>query len=436
MIKKTLVFVLTGLLLLTSIGMVNASNLTKTEVSQLYVSIFGRASEGDGNAYWCSTQDDMTVAANTMLATTAAQSYFGSTLNDNQLFIEFIYENTLGKTYAEDPDGATYWVSELANGKSKGQVVATLINAAIDPQYVGLPSQDQFINKVEVCNYTADTIASCPDVNDLSMFVDFIANVTDGSATVVNAKATVDTFNPASEDDYYPDNISTSGTLNPGSSITGNLEAVGDTDWFSINLVSGTEYTIDLTSSEVLDNVLFLMDANGNEVDKNDDGLDAYSDSQIKYTPTSSGKYYLVSDSYQSRHIGYYTLSVSYETSSTENEDEVEITLETIVGTWKGSLYKGPSDWSKPKSYNDKITIEFYSNMEWSASINTIISYGYRNIYGNYSDSGKYSVIEDKVKDLGDKFELNADITGKKLSLGFWKGNNTTTYGSGSLLKL
>ena len=110
------------------------------------------------------------------------------------MFIEFIYENTLGKTYAEDPAGVNYWVNELSGGKSKGQVVATLINAAIDPQYAGLPAQDQFLNKVTVCNYTADTISTVPDVNDLSAFVAFISEVTDDAATVVAAKAAVVAF--------------------------------------------------------------------------------------------------------------------------------------------------------------------------------------------------------------------------------------------------
>ena len=141
-----------------------------------------------------SEQDDMVTAANTMLATGAAQTYFGATLNDSLAFISFIYENTLGKTYAEDPDGVNYWVGELASGKSKGEVVATLINACMDPQYAGLPAQDRFINKVTVCNYTADTIKTVPDVNDLSAFVNFISDVTDDAATVVTAKTAVDAF--------------------------------------------------------------------------------------------------------------------------------------------------------------------------------------------------------------------------------------------------
>jgi len=171
-----------------------ATTLTQTHVSQLYVSIFGRASEGDGNDYWMATQNHMEEAANAMLATDAAQSYFGSTLDDNQTFIEFIYKNTLGKTYSEDPDGVDYWVGELTNGKSKGNVIAALINAVTDPQYAGSPAQEQFMNKVTVSNYTADKIKTIPDVNDLAAFVEFISDVTDDSATVTTATAAVDAF--------------------------------------------------------------------------------------------------------------------------------------------------------------------------------------------------------------------------------------------------
>jgi len=172
----------------------HSNYLTQTQVSQLYVSIFGRASEGEGNAYWCANQHDMVIAANTMLDTEAAQSYFGVTLNDDQMFIEFIYENTLGKTYTEDPAGVNYWVNELAGGKSKGEVVVTLINAAMDPQYTGLSSQNQFVNKVSVCNYTAERISNCPNVNDLSAFVNFISGVTHDSVTVEASKDAVDAF--------------------------------------------------------------------------------------------------------------------------------------------------------------------------------------------------------------------------------------------------
>ena len=84
--------------------------LPQRQVSQLYVSIFGRVSEGEGNDYWAATQDSMVDCANTMLATSAAKDYFGDTLDDDRAFI---YENTLGKNYAEDPGGISLFSKVL-----------------------------------------------------------------------------------------------------------------------------------------------------------------------------------------------------------------------------------------------------------------------------------------------------------------------------------
>ena len=161
--------------------------LTKTQVSQLYVSVFGRASEGEGNSYWMNDalSTDMTTTANIMLGTEPAKEYFGSTLNDNQAFIEHIYINTLGKTYADDPDGINYWVSALAGGKTKGEVVAAIIVAAQDSENSGA-AQDQFNNKVYVSDYCADTIATCID---LDTFTGFISSVTDNSDTITDAQS-------------------------------------------------------------------------------------------------------------------------------------------------------------------------------------------------------------------------------------------------------
>ena len=136
--------------------------LTKAEVSQLYVAIFNRASEGEGNAYW-QKQGSISSVANQMLATSDAKGYFGTSLNTNQSFIEHIYKNTLNKTYTEDKSGIDYWVAQLNNGSSRGDVVASLINAigsyapggsnynATDTKTV--TAYNQFNNRVSVSDY-------------------------------------------------------------------------------------------------------------------------------------------------------------------------------------------------------------------------------------------------------------------------------------------
>ncbi len=69
-----------------------------------------------------------------------------------------------------------------------------MINAVMDLQYAGVPAQDQFINRVTVCNDATGKITIPPDVNDLSAFVNFITGVTHDSATATTAMTAVDAF--------------------------------------------------------------------------------------------------------------------------------------------------------------------------------------------------------------------------------------------------
>jgi len=184
--------------------------LTQTQVSQLYVAIFNRASEGAGNKYWQNDQPDMVTTANVMLDTDDAKDYFGDTLNDNQAFIEWIYKNTLNKTADEDPDGINYWVNELNNGKTKGEVVKALIDAILDYGPDGrsydpdntkaIEAYEQFTNRVEVSNYTADHFEGenlpeiMPDYATKLGFENGDLHVTADDATVTQAEQLVDKY--------------------------------------------------------------------------------------------------------------------------------------------------------------------------------------------------------------------------------------------------
>ena len=173
--------------------------LTQTQVSQLYVSLFGRASEGEGNAYWMAKGGDMASAADQMLGSPAAIAYFGASLDTDQAFVEHIYANTLGKTIAQDPDGIGYWTGRLTAGEPRGSFVKAMAHALASGDFTGdteaIAAQNRFNNRVEVSNYTATAIAACPDVNDLSAFVDFISIVTHDRASVAAAKQLVDDNN-------------------------------------------------------------------------------------------------------------------------------------------------------------------------------------------------------------------------------------------------
>jgi hypothetical protein len=173
--------------------------LTQTQVSELYVALFNRASEGEGNTYWQSGASASAVA-DEMLTLQVVQDYFGNALDSDQAFIEFIYQNTLNKTLADDPDGIAYWVGRLDAGASRGEIVAELVAAVesyADEVAAGTADAatvrafNQFNNRVEVSNYTAENLQTAPA--DLTVLrFDGGLTVTDEDATVVAAEAEVD----------------------------------------------------------------------------------------------------------------------------------------------------------------------------------------------------------------------------------------------------
>ncbi len=185
-----------GLKLFVSILLLNSllyGELTKTEVSMLYVSILNRASEGSGNQYW-QNKSTISEAATAILNTSDAKEYFGSNLDTNQAFIEWIYKNTLNKTIEDDKAGIDYWVGLLNNGVSRGDVVASLVNAAMDPKNAG-KAQNQFKNRVEVSNYMAENVYDVPSDYKTSTSFSHGLSVNDDYSSVSLAKNSINTLN-------------------------------------------------------------------------------------------------------------------------------------------------------------------------------------------------------------------------------------------------
>ena len=175
--------------------------LTKTQVSQLYVSLFGRASEGAGNTYWqtqnaasADTNTNRTNTATEMLGLTVVKTYFGvtdyTTAANVQTVVESIYLNVLGKTYAQDTVGVDYWVAQVAGGLSMGRVVNDLIIAINHPdnrvEVADLAASNTFNNKVIVSDYVTDNISV---FTDTATFRAYVSSVDNTDATVVSAKA-------------------------------------------------------------------------------------------------------------------------------------------------------------------------------------------------------------------------------------------------------
>ena len=180
--------------------------LTQTKVSQLYVSIFNRASEGTGNTYWQTAHTNATTTAEAMFLLPSVATFFGVTnFTDTanvRTVIEAIYLNSLGKAPADDAAGITYWIGQVTGGRSIGDVVNTLVIAATSTANAGT-AQDVFNNKVTVSNFAADNLSA--HTTDAA-FQAYLTGVTSVASTVTTANASITAAIPV--------------VANPGSTFT------------------------------------------------------------------------------------------------------------------------------------------------------------------------------------------------------------------------
>ena len=127
-------------------------------------------------------------------------------------------------------------------------------------------------------------------------------------------------WSPLVADDFANSLTDTShpfGSVSVNSSSSGTLEAVGDRDWFRVQLVAGVTYVINLQGSDagagtLADPYLRLHDASGNLLAESDDiVVGTNHDSQITYSVTASGTYYLDAGAYADLYTGTYRISVT-----------------------------------------------------------------------------------------------------------------------------
>ena len=96
----------------------------RTEVSQLYVALFGRAPDSEGLGFWVNQRNQgqtLTQIANAMFATAPARPYYPTWLTNQEIIAQF-YENVLGRT--ADSEGLAFWTGKLnAAGATPGSVI-------------------------------------------------------------------------------------------------------------------------------------------------------------------------------------------------------------------------------------------------------------------------------------------------------------------------
>lgn len=127
----------------------------------------------------------------------------------------------------------------------------------------------------------------------------------------INSSSGSDTdFAAISETSDAAANDTTAYSISVGDTFSGSLTNATDTaDWIAITLTAGESYTITLDGVSLSDPYLYLYDSSSNLLAENDDGGPGLN-SQITFTATTSGTYYIEANSYLSAGTGTYEIEV------------------------------------------------------------------------------------------------------------------------------
>ena len=115
--------------------------------------------------------------------------------------------------------------------------------------------------------------------------------------------------------DDFPADATTTGVVSSRRLATGNLEYTGDHDWFRVQLTAGVQYRLDLQgetggAGSLPDPLMELFDGSSQLITSNDDSNGTLN-SEIVYTPTTSGTYYIDAGAFANAGTGSYRVSVN-----------------------------------------------------------------------------------------------------------------------------
>lgn len=186
-------------------------SVTKDQVAALYAAVFNRAPDQEGLNFWVGQDNFVSIAEGFVAHPVFVAEYAELS---NLEFVQSIYENVLNGQ--GDAEGIDFWVNLLDNGATKGEFLASFLDAAL--AYEGddadaLLRQQALQNKVEVALYYTEEMGAAsnlsPDVDPSSIDVaedpvykqsqEILSTVTADAATVAAAKAKIDAIAPRDE---------------------------------------------------------------------------------------------------------------------------------------------------------------------------------------------------------------------------------------------
>ena len=218
--------------------------------------------------------------------------------------------------------------------------------------------------------------------------------------------------------DHCSADTSTSCSVTVGGSVRGEIEVVGDRDWYEVQFVSGKKYRIDLKGHDsddalTLEDPYFrgIYDDSGTQIDstEHDDISGSNFDSRVTYTATRTGAHYLsaggadYSGAPLKDAIGTYELEVTIVDDCPA--DTGTTCSVTVGGTASGELeVDGDRDWYEVQFVSGKsYRIELNGAEEASGTLSDPY------FFGIYDDSG--TLIDGTADDDGDGITTGSQVT-------------------------
>ena len=172
-----------------------------------------------------------------------------------------------------------------------------------------------------------------------------------GGLTGTYTLSVVDSADILRPGDDYTEGTGTTGAVAVGGSATGEIETLGDQDWFAVTLVADKTYQIDLkgspTGNALGDPYLYgIHDVNGVLIvgTTDDDGGEGF-DSRVEFTPVDAGTYYVAAGGLDGDEVGTYTLSVA------EIPDDFSATTRTTGAVAVGGSATGEIDYPNDRDW-------------------------------------------------------------------------------------
>lgn len=140
-----------------------ATTQTNTQITQLYVALFGRAPDVEGRDFWgqkLESGTSLSAIVEQMYGTSPARGFYPDGLTSEQIIGQF-YKNVLGRT--ADAEGLAFWTEKLsASNGNIGDVLSNIVNVVThyegtDP--AGLASASLFGNRADLASAFSDALA-------------------------------------------------------------------------------------------------------------------------------------------------------------------------------------------------------------------------------------------------------------------------------------